>query len=241
MTDGFPVDKVAAVADGDGREPCEGRVDHVVVLAHAHNGRVRAEPGQHGVGVQIVPCCADGLGKVGFARRVSRRMGDAVGRAALAVAAQGVPADTLDKIAQQFRASLGRGIVQSCGPVGVSLVQFGKALLNNPAAEIIVPGLHGAQRGGYARIVPRIGCGRVDGQIGFCTLKVIFAYQRKIFSVFIHRRFPHRHSKLTAPKRPCPPARLAVLRANSAGFAPDHVDLAAGKLPSSSVSCPFSS
>lgn len=153
----------------------------------------------------------------------------------------GVPADTLDKIAQQFRASLGRGIVQSCGPVGVSLVQFGKALLNNPAAEIIVPGLHGAQRGGYARIVPRIGCGRVDGQIGFCTLKVIFAYQRKIFSVFIHRRFPHRHSKLTAPKRPCPPARLAVLRANSAGFAPDHVDLAAGKLPSSGVSCPFTS
>ena len=62
MTDGFPVDKVAAVADGDGREPCEGRVDHVVVLAHAHNGRVRAEPGQHGVGVQIVPCCADGDG-----------------------------------------------------------------------------------------------------------------------------------------------------------------------------------
>ena len=50
MTDGFPVDKDAAVADGDAREPCEGRVDHVVVLAHAHNGRVRAEPGQHGVG-----------------------------------------------------------------------------------------------------------------------------------------------------------------------------------------------
>ena len=241
MAHRLPVDKVAAVADGDGREPCERRVDHVVVLAHAHNGRVRAEPGQHRIGVQIVPCCANGFGKVGLAGGVPRRVGDAVGRAALAVAAQRVPADTLDKVSQEFRAALGCGIVQGRGPIGVSLVQFGKTLLYDPAAEIIVPGLHCTQDGGHARIVPRIGCGRVYGQIGFCTLKVICAYQRKIFAIFIHRCFPHRRSKVTAPKRPCPPALLAVLRANKAGFAPDHVDFAAGKRPSSGVSCPFSS